>query len=94
MKIFAGHKDIFEKVPDTFSRKQEHLVLFSTLNLIFTKTRLARFLSPEEIADLESNIVNLSTVISLKFSHRKVVINNHKVNLIKRGRGEAVTQNQ
>ena len=66
-------------VPDTFSKKQDYDVLFSTLNLIFCKTRLARFLSPTEISQLEQNILNLSTLIFLKFKDKPITLKMHDV---------------
>ena len=78
-KIFAQHADIFGKIPDTFTKKQDHKILLSTLNLIFSKTRLARFLSPAEIRELENNILNLSTIIFLKFKHMSITLKMHDV---------------
>ena len=79
MKIFTGHAVIFSKVPDTFTRKQDHKVLFTTLHLIFSKTRLARFLTPAEITELEQNVINLSTIIYIKFSARPITLKMHDV---------------
>ena len=79
MKIFSRHEDIFRKLPAAFSKKKEYASLFCTLNLIFCKTRLARFLSPVEIADLEQNVINLSTIIFLKFKNKSITIKMHDV---------------
>ena len=67
------------KVPAAFSKKKEYASLFCTLNLIFCKTRLARFLSPVEISDLEQNVINLSTIIFLKFKNKSITIKMHDV---------------
>ena len=74
MKIFAHHAELFSKVPETFSKELDYKTLFSTLNLIFSKTRLARFLSAAERAALEENVINLSKIIFLKFKHKSITI--------------------
>ena len=79
VKIFSRFEDIFNKIPATFSKKSDHRMLFQTLNLIFAKTRLARFLSPAEISDLEQNIINLSNIIFLKFKKMSITIKMHDV---------------
>ena len=79
VKIFSRFEDIFNKVPDAFSKKSDHRMLFQTLHLIFSKTRLARFLSPAEISDLEQNILNLSNIIFLKFKKMSITIKMHDV---------------
>ena len=66
-------------VPAAFPKKKEYASLFCTLNLIFCKTRLARFLSPVEISDLEQNVINLSTIIFLKFKNKSITIKMHDV---------------
>ena len=79
IKIFSSHVDIFSRVPETFSRKPQYQILFSTLNLIFSKTRLARFLTDDEISDLEENIVNLSKVIFHKFHDKSITVKMHDI---------------
>ena len=75
--MFDLHTTTFEKVPDTFNKKEDYKLLFSTLNLIFKKVRLARFLNPQERSDLEKNVLNLSTVIFLKFQSMPITIKMH-----------------
>ena len=60
-------------------KKQDFKLLFALLNLIFSKTRLNRFLSPEEISNLELNITNLSTLISLKFKTMSITVKMHDI---------------
>ena len=78
-KIFSLHEELFNLVPDTFSRKQEFRLLFSNLDQIFSKTRVARFLSPTEIAELEENVVNLSKIIYIKFKQRPITVKMHDI---------------
>ena len=47
-KIFENHLKIFEFVPESFAQRNDHRLLFTTLHLIFKKTRLSRFLSEQE----------------------------------------------
>ena len=78
-KIFNVHEELFKIVPDAFTKKKDYKVLFSTLNVIFKKVRLARFLSPEEIHDLEQIVVNLSTIIFLKFKKTPITVKMHDI---------------
>ena len=78
-KIFSKHKDIFTKIPESFTKKKNHKTLFETLHLIFSKTRLARFLTAAERANLEENVINLSKIIFLKFKHKSITIKMHDV---------------
>ena len=78
-KIFSKHKDLFAKVPVSFKNKQNHKVLFETLNLIFSKTKLARFLTAVERTNLEENVINLSKIIHIKFKHKSITIKMHDV---------------
>ena len=66
VKIFKSWEKIFQKIPDEFRKKADYRRLFNTLHLIFAKTRLAGFLSPAEISDLEQKLINLSDIIFLK----------------------------
>ena len=79
VKVFSLHEEIFTKVPETFSKKLDHKVLFSTLNLIFSKTRLGRFLSATERAELEKNVINLSKILFMKFKHKSITVKMHDV---------------
>ena len=79
IKIFENYANIFQIVPDSFSRKEDHRLLFSTLQLIFKKTRLSRFLSEKERDDLENNVLNLSTIIFLRFKKSSVTLKMHDV---------------
>ena len=77
--MFALHAEMFMKVPDTFDKKEHFKLLFATLNLIFKKVRLARFLNPQERKDLETNVINLSEIIFLKFKNMSITIKMHNV---------------
>ena len=77
--MFEHHEEIFHKIPETFAKKMDHKLLFSTLDLIFSKTRLARFLSPTEIRDLEQNVINLSSIIHYKFKKMAITLKMHDV---------------
>jgi hypothetical protein len=79
IKIFEHHVKMFEIVPDTFTRKEDHRLLFATLTLIFKKTRLSRFLSESERNDLETNVLNLSTIIFLRFKTMNITLKMHDV---------------
>ena len=79
VKIFSLHHKIIERIPESFSKKRDFKLLFATLNLIFSKTRLNRFLSPREISDLELNVINLSTIISMKFSKMSITVKMHDI---------------
>ena len=78
-KVFALHAEMFMKVPDTFDKKEHFKLLFAILNLIFKKVRLARFLNPQERKDLETNVINLSEIIFLKFKNMSITIKMHNV---------------
>ena len=47
--------------------------------MIFSKTRVARFLTPTEIADLEQNVLNLSDILFLKFKSIPITVKMHDV---------------
>ena len=51
----------------------------ATLDLIFKKTRLSRFLSEAEIKDLELNIYSLSTIIFLRFKEMSITLKMHDI---------------
>ena len=78
-KLFDHHDQIFEKIPDEFTRKEDYRLLITTLTLIFKKTRLSRFLSESERNDLETNILNLSSIIHLKFKEMNITLKMHDV---------------
>ena len=78
-KLFDHLVRFFEKIPDEFTRKEDHRLLFATLALIFKKTRLSRFLSESERKDLETNILNLSSIIHLKFKQMHITLKMHDV---------------
>jgi hypothetical protein len=78
-KIFALHADLFKIVPEEFSKKEDYKVLFSTLNVIFKKVRLARFLSPQEISELQENVLNLSTIMFYKFKKTPITVKMHDI---------------
>ena len=78
-KIFENHVKMFDLVPASFSRKEDHQRLFTTMHLIFQKTRLSRFLSEVERNDLESNILNLSKIIFLRFKTMSITTKMHHV---------------
>ena len=77
--MFEDHAKIFELVPDSFARKEDHKILFATLTLIFKKTRLSRFLSEAEINELELNISSLSTIIFLRFKEMSITLKMHDI---------------
>ena len=79
IKIFSNSDELFEKTPDTFTKKDDHKRLFKTLHLIFSKTRVSRFLTQTEIADLEQNILNLSDIIFITFKTIPITIKMHDV---------------
>ena len=79
IKIFSNSDDLFEKIPETFTKKDDHKRLFKTLHLIFSKTRVSRFLTQTEIAELEQNILNLSDIIFLKFKTVPITVKMHDV---------------
>ena len=79
VKILDHHSDLFRLVPETFSRKEDHSLLFSTLDKIFKKTRLARFLSESERITLETNVMNLSAIIALRFKNMSITLKMHDV---------------
>ena len=70
---------MFQLVPDTFTRKEDHRLLYSTLGLIFKKTRISRFLSESERNCLETNVINLSTIIALRFRNMSITLKMHDV---------------
>ena len=78
-KMFMNHENMFELIPDSFERKEDHKIIFTTLHLIFQKTRLSRFLSQSERDTLESNIVNLSKILFLKFKMISITTKMHHV---------------
>ena len=47
--------------------------------LHFSKTRLARFLNPRELSDLELNVINLSTIISYRFKKMSITVKMHDI---------------
>ena len=77
IKVFASHEKLFNIVPDIFERKESFRILFNTCHLIFSTLGRARFLTDAEIQNLEINIVNLSTLINLKFSKRNITLKMH-----------------
>ena len=77
--MLGHHVQIFEIIPGEFTRKEDHRLLFATLALIFKKTRLSRFLSESERNDLETNILNLSTIVHLKFPNMNITLKMHDV---------------
>lgn len=78
-KIFSLHEELFNLVPETFSRKSEFKVLFTSLNKIFSKTRVARFLSSAEISELEEDVICLSEIIHSKFKQKSITVKMHDV---------------
>ena len=66
-------------IPETFTRKEDHRLLFSTLHLIFKKTRLSRFLAASERDELETNILNLSKIIFLRFKNMSITLKMHDI---------------
>ena len=78
-KLLGHHVQIFGIIPGEFTRKEDHRLLFATLALIFKKTRLSRFLSESERNDLETNILNLSTIVHLKFPNMNITLKMHDV---------------
>jgi hypothetical protein len=79
IKILEYHEKLFHLVPDTFGRKEDHHLLFSTLDLILKKTRISRFLSESERNCLETNVINLSTIIALRFKDMSITLKMHDV---------------
>ena len=79
IKILEYHGKMFQLVPDTFTRKEDHRLLYSTLDLIFKKTRISRFLSESERNCLETNVINLSTIIALRFRNMSITLKMHDV---------------
>ena len=67
------------KLQNRLQRRRNHKTLFETLHLIFSKTRLARFLTAAERTNLEENVINLSKIIFLKFKHKSITIKMHDV---------------
>ena len=78
-KIFTLHDAMFQIIPEVFTKKDDFRILFATLNLIFKKVRLARFLNPQERSDLEMNVLNLSTIIFSRFKTMSITVKMHDV---------------
>ena len=78
-KIFSLHDELFQLVPETFSRKLEFKALFFLLNQIFSKTRVARFLSSGEMSELEENVIDLSKIIHMKFKQKPITVKMHDI---------------
>ena len=69
----------FKLLPESFARKDDHRLLFCTLDKIFKKTRLSRFLNEDERNNLETNVMNLSAIIALRFKNMSITLKMHDV---------------
>ena len=79
LKILDNHEEMFKLLPESFARKDDHRLLFSTLDKIFKKTRLSRFLNEDERNNLETNVMNLSAIIALRFKNMSITLKMHDV---------------
>ena len=74
MKVYRNSDNLLDLVPEAFERKSAFKSLMKTSQVIFETLGVARFLSDEEISELELNVMFLSDVVHKHFKNRNITL--------------------